>query len=146
PFISNAGVAFDALISEKFSGSRRRGFLTYSWLVMKHLWRYREKSWKIKIGGEEFEERAFIVNIANGRQFGYHFKIAPGASWTDGLLDIIVVRKFPKLYSIFFTLRLLNGTILKSPYVRHYQAKEITITHPELTRLQVDGDPHYCEA
>src|ERR1044071_4668806 len=42
PFISNAGVAFDVLISHEFAKSTRRGFAAYSWLVTKHLWMYRE--------------------------------------------------------------------------------------------------------
>jgi diacylglycerol kinase family enzyme len=110
PFISNSGVAFDALIAEKFALSLRRGFSAYSWLVTKHMWLYNEREWLISIDGREIRETAFIINIANGSQFGYNFRIAPGASWTDGLLDIIIVRKFPKVFGAFMALRLLRGS------------------------------------
>src|SRR5690606_4208169 len=90
PYISNAGVAFDALISKKFSKSERRGLMVYSWLVTKHMWLYKSWKWQINIDGKEMTERAFIVNVANGQQFGYNFKIAPMANYTDGLLDLIV--------------------------------------------------------
>lgn len=141
-FVSNAGVAFDALISEKFAASQRRGLTVYSWLVVKHMWMYREWEWDIMIDGEKLKETAFIINVANGRQFGYNFKIAPGASWTDGLLDVVIVRKFPKIYGGIMALRLLKGTIIQSPYVKHFHAKEVVISHPNLKSLQTDGDAH----
>jgi YegS/Rv2252/BmrU family lipid kinase len=141
PFISNAGVAFDALISEKFAKSLRRGLTVYSWLVTKHMWMYKEWEWEITIDGKRLKEKAWIINVANGRQFGYNFKIAPGASWTDGLLDVVIIRKFPKILGGIMALRLLKGSIIQSPYVKHYHAKEVIISHPKLKVIQVDGDP-----
>ena len=142
PFISNAGVAFDALISKKFAKSVRRGLPAYSWLVTKHLWTYKEWEWDIVIDGKSMKEKAFIINVANGRQFGYNFQIAPGASWTDGLLDVVVVKKFPKIFGGLMALRLLQGSILSSRYVDHYAAKEVVISHPELRLMQTDGDAY----
>jgi YegS/Rv2252/BmrU family lipid kinase len=144
PFISNAGVAFDALISEKFSKSLRRGLTVYSWLVTKHMWMYKEWDWQIAIDGKQIKEKAFIINVANGRQFGYNFKIAPGASWTDGLLDVVIIKKFPKILGGIMALRLLKGTIIQSPYVKHYHAKEVAIAHTNLKVMQIDGDPQAC--
>jgi YegS/Rv2252/BmrU family lipid kinase len=143
-FISNAGVGFDALISGKFARSKRRGLAAYSWLVTKHLWLYRDWDWRITIDGEVHKERAFLVNVANGQQFGYNFKIAPLANYTDGMLDVTIIRKFPKMLGGGLLVRALNGAIHKSPYVKHYRAKEISIAHPDLRMMQTDGDAHAC--
>ena len=145
PFISNAGVAFDALVSKKFAKSERRGFWIYSWLVTKYMWLYKSWTWKIMIDGQPFTERAFMVNIANGQQFGYNFRIAPMASYTDGLLDLIIIRKFPKILGGLIVFRAMNGTIADSPYVKHLTGKEITISNPGLRLMQTDGDAHVCE-
>lgn len=142
PFVSNAGVGFDALIAKKFARSVRRGMMVYSWLVTKYLWLYREWDWRITIDGETIKERAFLVNVANGQQFGYDFKIAPEASWTDGLLDVVIIRKFPKILGGLIALRAIKGSILKSPYVKHYRGREISIVHPDLKLMQTDGDAH----
>jgi diacylglycerol kinase (ATP) len=144
PFISNAGVAFDALISKKFAKSTRRGLAIYSWLVTKHMWTYNEWKWDITIDGEKIKERAFIISVANGKQFGYNFKIAPDADWTDGLFDVIIIRRFPKVLGGMLVLRAMRGTILKSPYVKHYLGREVTLSHPELKLMQTDGDAHPC--
>ncbi len=145
PFISNAGVAFDALISKKFAKSEKRGFGVYSWLVTKHLWLYKPWRFEITIDGERFDEQAFMIVVANGQQFGYNFRIAPMACYNDGLLDLIIVRKFPKILGGLIALRAMNGTITDSRYVTHQRGKTITISHPELKLMQTDGDAHDCE-
>ncbi len=143
-FISNAGVAFDALISKKFAKSKRRGFAMYSWLVTRYMWTYKEWEWDITIDGQSLKEKAFIISVANGKQFGYNFQIAPGASWTDGVLDIVIIKRFPKVLGGLLVWRAMNGTITESPYVRHFYGKEITISHPKLKLMQTDGDAHEC--
>src|SRR5579872_7257752 len=111
PFISNAGVAFDALISKKFAKSEKRGFWMYSWLVTKYLWLYKSWDWQITVDGKQFTERAFMINVANGQQFGYNFKIAPMASFTDGVLELIIIRKFPKMLAGLIAWRAMKGSI-----------------------------------
>lgn len=145
PFISNAGVAFDALISRKFAKSERRGFAMYSWLVTKYLWMYKTWKWDIEIDGKQLQEKAFIITVANGKQFGYNFQIAPDANWTDGLFDVVIIRNFPRILGGLIAFRAMNGSILKSPYVKHFRAKEVVISHPQLRLMQTDGDAHDCE-
>lgn len=141
-FISNAGVGFDTVISEAFAKSESRGFKTYSWLVAKHLWRYKAPLWDITIDDKPFSERAFMITVANGQQFGYNFKIAPDASWTDGWLDVIVVKPFPKMLGGTLVWRAMNGSITKSRFVRHFRAKSIIVKKAGLRLMQTDGDAH----
>jgi YegS/Rv2252/BmrU family lipid kinase len=144
PFISNAGVAFDALIARKFAKSEKRGLMAYSWLVTKYMWLYKERDFKITIDGKELNRKAFMVVVANGQQFGYNFRIAPMASYSDGLLDVIIVRKFPKITGALLALRGLTGTISGSPYVEHISGREIAVSSPMMKLMQVDGDAHEC--
>jgi YegS/Rv2252/BmrU family lipid kinase len=144
-FISNAGVAFDALISKKFAKSEKRGLMVYSWLVTKYMWLYKSWDWEITIDGKEVNSKAFMVTVANGQQFGYNFQIAPKADFTDGLLDLVIIRRFPKILGGVISFRAMTGTLLKSPYVRHMKGKEIIISHPSLKLMQTDGDAHKCE-
>ncbi len=144
PFVSNAGVAFVALISQKFAGSKRRGLLKYAQLVTSHMVTYKELDWEIIIDGEKINQKSFIISVANGKHFGYNFQIAPDASWTDGLFDVVIVKKFNKLFGTGLVLRTMNGTITKSSKVLHYRAKEVIVRHPELNLMQTDGDAHEC--
>ncbi len=145
-FISNAGVAFDALIAKKFAKSVRRGMAMYSWLVTKYMWLYNERNFEMLIDGKPHKERAFIACVCNMQQFGYNFKIAPTADWTDGLLDVVIIRRFPKIMGGALVLRAMTGTILKSRYVTFMRAKEVTMSNPQLKLMQTDGDAHECES
>jgi YegS/Rv2252/BmrU family lipid kinase len=143
-FVSNAGIAFDALIAQKFATSHKRGFLVYSWLVAKHLWTYKSRDYTIIADGKELHERAFMVNVANGKYFGYTFRIAPMAECNDGKLELIVVSSFPKILGGLIAMRAMLGDITTSRYVSHHTCNTITISHPELTSMQVDGDAIPC--
>lgn len=145
-FVSNAGVAFDALISRKFAKSTRRGLAVYSWLVTRYMWTYRPAVFDITIDGKKISEKAFMVNVANGTQFGYNFRIAPMADCSDGLMDVIIIRRFPKIMGGLIALRAMTGTITGSPFVRHYTGKHVTISSPGLRLMQTDGDAHECTA
>ena len=145
PFISNAGVAFDALISKKFAKSEKRGFAIYSWLVTKYMWLYKSWDWQITVDGREFTERAFMVNVANGQQFGYNFKIAPMASFTDGVLDLVIIRKFPKIMGGTIVVRAMNGSIGRQPVCGAFDRAGNNHFQPALKLMQTDGDAHPCE-
>lgn len=143
-FVSNAGVGFDALVARKFAKSTRRGMAMYSWIVTKHLWTYKEWQWEIEVDGETLSEKAFILTVANAEQFGYNFRIAPSADLQDGLFDIVIIRKYPKILGSAIAIRAFNGSILRSKYVRHLKGKKVIIRHPKLNLLQMDGDVHSC--
>lgn len=139
-FASNAGVGFDTLVCEQFAHSRRRGLLVYIWLIIRNLWVYKEPEWLLEINGKTFRRRAFIINVANGSQLGYNFKIAPDANWRDGLLDVVIIHKFPRIMAAVLGYRMFRGTILKSRYVERIRTSEIRIAHPQLSGMQIDGD------
>lgn len=143
-FASNAGVGYDALVCKKFANSEKRGLSVYAWLITKYMWLYRDWTWQIEVDGEKRQETAFFISVANGRQFGYNFKIAEDASWTDGLLDVVIIRKFPKIMGAILGLRMLTGTLLKSRYVHRIRGKNIIISNPNLKLMQTDGDAVPC--
>lgn len=143
-FVSNVGVGFDTLVAKKFAKSERRGMAIYSWIVTKHLWTYKEWEWEIEVDGKPLREKAFILTVANAQQFGYNFKIAPTADLQDGLFDVVIIKKFPKILGSYIALRAFNGSLLKSKYVKHLRGSRVTIRHPRLTILQTDGDVHTC--
>jgi diacylglycerol kinase (ATP) len=143
-FVSNVGVGFDALVAKKFAKSKRRGMMMYSWIVTKYLWKYKEWTWEIEVDGKKMKERAFILTVANAQQFGYNFKIAPLADLQDGLFDIVILKKYPKVLGALIALRAFRGSLLNSRYVAYTRGREVTIRHAHLNMMQVDGDVHPC--
>ena len=53
---------------------------------------------KLKYAGEKtISEDFFVLTVANTRQFGNNAFIAPDAVPNDGMLDIVMIKPFPKI-------------------------------------------------
>jgi YegS/Rv2252/BmrU family lipid kinase len=137
-----AGIGLDSFVAHSFNHLKLRGFLPYVWLTLKTFLRLRPFHVKIKIGEEEvISEKLFVLTIANTRQFGNNAFIAPEAKPNDGMIDIVLIKPFPKILGSLFILRLFTKRINQSKYVRHIQTdKEIIIETVE-SRFHIDGEP-----
>jgi diacylglycerol kinase (ATP) len=137
-----AGIGLDSFVAHSFNNLKLRGFLPYVWLTLKTFLQLRPFHVKIKCDGEEvFSDKVFVLTIANTRQFGNYAFIAPEARPNDGIIDIVLIKPFPKILGPIFIIRLFTKTINKSRYVRHIKTdKEIVIETKE-TRFHIDGEP-----
>jgi diacylglycerol kinase (ATP) len=137
-----AGIGLDSFVAHSFHNLKLRGFLPYVWLTFKTFLALRPFHVKIKIDGEEvISEKLFVLTVANTRQFGNNAFIAPEARPNDGLIDIVMIKPFPKILGSLFIIRLFTKRINKSKYVRHISTgKEIVIETDE-TRFHIDGEP-----
>ncbi len=141
PFFCTFGAGFDAHISNAFAQSKKRGFMTYVSIIAGEFLSYRSRKYKIKIDGDKFKTRAMMVTIANSAQYGNNGYIAPYADITDGLLDVCVLRPFPKLFAPHLAYRLLRKTIHKSRYYQMIKGEEIIIKRKRKGNVHLDGEP-----
>ena len=103
----------------------------------------------IKTKEGRFTTEAYFVSIANSNQFGNHVTIAPKARLTDGLLDVVVVKKMNKLHLLWsVSKQILFGnlqsheTVLSSKKpILYFQAKKIMIDNLSSALLHIDGEP-----
>ena len=141
-FFGTSGIGFDADIAHLFKDLKRRGIISYTISFIKMFQRYKSKKYVFIADGHQFQEDAFLINVANISQFGYHFHIAPHASVTDGLLDLIILRKFPLWKMPLLLLRSYLGTIDKSKYIGVHRVKSIMILEPKGKKIvHLDGEP-----
>jgi YegS/Rv2252/BmrU family lipid kinase len=137
-----AGIGLDSFVAHSFNNLKLRGFIPYIWLTFKTFLALRPFHVKIKCDGKEIvSEKLFVLTIANTRQFGNNAFIAPDAKPNDGMIDIVMIRPFPKILGSIFIIRLFTKRITNSKYVKHFQTnKEIVIETAE-TRFHIDGEP-----
>lgn len=141
------GVGFDAKVAHEFSQQPKRGLKTYASLVSKNFFSISPYHFTIESNGMEFSTEAFFISIANSNQFGNNFTIAPKALLSDGLLDIVIVKKAAKpvlLYNLvkqIFAGKLQTvETSLNLPVI-YFQTKKISIKNTSNAPLHIDGDP-----
>jgi YegS/Rv2252/BmrU family lipid kinase len=137
-----AGIGLDSFVAHSFNNLKLRGFLPYVWLTLKTFLFLRPFHVKIKCGGEEIvSEKLFVLTIANTRQFGNNAYIAPEARPNDGMIDIVLIKPFPKILGSIFIIRLFTKQINKSKYVRHIKTDKEIVIETDETRFHIDGEP-----
>ncbi|WPO84543.1 diacylglycerol kinase family protein [Chryseobacterium sp. JJR-5R] len=122
--INVSGTGFDGKVVKEFEKTTR-GFKNYIKVSLKTFFRY--KPIKLKFLNEEYKQyngKYLMVNIANTRQFGNHAYIAPQASKSDGLVDMVLVKKFPLTYSALFAFRMFTKKLREDNYITYLPVSE----------------------
>lgn len=141
------GVGFDAAVAYEFSKQKTRGLFPYVKLSLQHFFKAKAYPFIIEWNGSRIETNALFVSIANSNQFGSRIKIAPKATLSDGLLDVIVVNSKNKIITALSLLHQISlGKIqeekkVSKKHVGYFHTEFVTIHNPALAPLHIDGEP-----
>lgn len=142
PFISIAGIGFDALVADYFAKDENRGFITYAKLVTEKYPNYKQKEYTLILDDNKIIEcKPFFVTFANSSQFGYNTEISPKASVQDGLLDVCIFKKPNILEVPIVATYFLAKQIDKSNFIDIHKAKKIKVIRKEEAVANIDGEP-----
>ena len=141
PFFCTAGVGFDALVGDKFAKSGKRGFTSYLKQILREAFTYKPEQYSLTIDGKTIQREAFLVTFANASQWGYNACIAPKASLSDGLLDVVVVSKFSLLRAPEVGVRLLARRIDKLRFVETFKCQTAALKRAHEGCIHFDGEP-----
>lgn len=145
-FVNVAGLGFDGHISHLFAKQKKRGFKNYIKLVVKNFKTYKVQNYKLIYDDKVEEYKAFMLSVANTSQFGNNAKIAPRASVNDGLIDIVILKKFPLISAPLLGYKLFNNSFNTSSFVKNIKVKSITIESENLSDIHVDGEPIFINS
>lgn len=123
--INVSGTGFDGKVVKEFEKTNR-GFKNYIKVSLKTFFKY--KPIKVKFFDEQYKQyngKYLMLNIANTRQFGNNAYIAPQASKSDGLVDMVLVKKFPLTYSPLFAFRMFTKKLKDDDYITYLPVSEI---------------------
>lgn len=138
-FMNIAGLGFDTVIALGVEKQKLRGPAAYVRLVLKHYLSYQPLRLSFKVGHKKFQHQIFMVNIANMRQLGNFAFTAPMAKPDDGLLDLCILKPFPKAFSSDILLRLFSANLHNSRYYEHMPVRELEI-QGDFKFANVDGE------
>lgn len=144
-----AGLGFDAKVAHEFADHPKRGLMTYAQLTLKNFFSINPFRFELKFEKAKIDTDAFFISIANSNQFGNNFTIAPKASLSDGLLDIVIATAQNKVSFVLQTLKQMAGwnvleassVITKKSGVIYFQTDKIEINNLSQAPLHIDGDP-----
>ncbi|ACU07950.1 Transcription regulator (contains diacylglycerol kinase catalytic domain) [Flavobacteriaceae bacterium 3519-10] len=143
--INVSGTGFDGKVVKEFEKTSR-GFRNYIQVSMRTFINY--KPIKVNFLTENLKSyngEYLMLNIANTRQFGNHAYIAPHASKSDGLLDIVLVKKFPLQYAVRFAYRMFTKKLKDDEFVTYLPVAEVEF-EVNTTNWHLDGEFHRIES
>lgn len=148
-----SGLGFDAHIAHDFARQKKRGLKTYIAQFVRNFFDIKNYHFEVDIEGRLFKEQALCICVTNSNQFGNNFKIAPQASISDGLMDVIIFRKSAKIRTVISLGRQIfsgkisriKGKNLEEKKVLYFQTTKITIQNLQGAPFHIDGDPAETE-
>lgn len=141
PFFCTCGVGFDAFVSLKFAEAGKRGMLTYLEKTLQESLNYRPETYELETEDGMEKHKAFLIACANASQYGNNAYIAPQATMTDGLLDVMILEPFTILDVPSLAFQLFNKKIDHNSRIKSIRCKKLRIRRKSEGFIHYDGDP-----
>ncbi|MDP4818153.1 MAG: diacylglycerol kinase family lipid kinase [Flavobacteriales bacterium] len=129
-------VAYDMMRSKRRLGA----FLTYQWLIVKNLVRFKKRSIHFNLDGKNYDARAMNFVVANARYFGSGLGISPESQLTDGLLEVIVIGDLNIFEYLYFVPKVRKCKKLSYHKIQYYSTKKISIETEVPMPIDMDGE------
>lgn len=142
-----SGLGFDAQVAHDFAGRKKRGLISYIKETISHYFQCKPFPFVVDTGKKRIHTEAFFISIANSNQFGNRVTIAPKASLSDGLLDIVIVNKMNKIKMIPALLwQIAMGKLMpewkdhEKKNIYYFHTSSLHIRNPMEAPLHIDGE------
>lgn len=138
-FVQVLSTGFDAIVN---SLANRmvwpRGKSKYTIATILILSRFKSIPYKFEIDGKAIEQNAMLLVVANGESYGGGMRICPGASNSDGIFDILIVRPVTKIVLLTIFPKVFKGNHIPHPKIDVYKGKHVKISGPTVS--YADGE------
>ena len=129
-------VAYDMMRSMRRLGA----FLTYQWLIVKNLVRFKKRSIHFNLDGKNYDARAMNFVVANAKYFGSGLGISPDSQLADGLLEVIVIGDLNIFEYLYFVPQVRKCKKLSYHKIQYYSAKKISVETEVPMPIDMDGE------
>ena len=137
--INVSGVGLDSVVAYNFEKTSR-GFFNYIKTTIATFFSFNDINIKFKnIDYQKYNGKYLMLNVANTRQFGNDAFIAPNAILDDGLVDIVLVKRFSLISSIKFAYQLFSKKLGGNPFVTYLRLEQIDL-EIDNNIWHIDGD------
>lgn len=141
-FLGIASVGFDSRANEIANRSNLiPGTFVYAWAALRALVGWKAVRFTLTVDGNSERIQAHTVAVANNAFYGGGMKMAPGASVSDGLLDLIVVGDVSRLRFLANFPKVFLGRHIDGVEVSCRRVREVHIDAGAPLTVFADGDP-----
>ncbi len=129
---------FDALVNERANRLRfPRGTSRYTVAMLLELSTLDPRRYRLTVDGEEFEQEALLVAVANAESFGGGMRIVPNTPVDDGVLQVFTVSPLSRASFVRLYPKVFSGSHIDHPAVSIRPARTV--------RIEVDDIVGYAD-
>ena len=143
-------VGLDARIGTDVANYKRlpllHGFRAYAVSTVVNLFKGISEHYVVEVNGETYDSQQTFVCVCNGRFYGGGFNPVPEADPTDGLLDVLLVKKVFLLQVPGIIGKYKAGRYKELPHlVTHLRTTDIKIRCDKPTPINLDGELRWAQ-
>lgn len=141
-YMNVAGTGFDSDVTETANRMRTRvqGTAKYVAAVFKTLPGFRPGRFEVVTDGEHRTLLGMLLAVGNGVSYGGGMKITPGASFTDGMLDVTVIGAMSKPQFLANFPKVFRGTHVSHPKVTTLRGTRVEVSADRSFEVYADGE------
>jgi len=141
-YVNVAGTGFDSDVTETANRMQTRvqGTAKYVAAVFKTLPRFRPGRFEVVADGKHSTLPGMLLAIGNGVSYGGGMKITPGASFSDGLLDVTVIGAMSKPQFLANFPKVFRGTHVSHPKVTTLRGAVFEVSADRRFEVYADGE------
>jgi diacylglycerol kinase (ATP) len=126
--LGSASAGFDALAAARANAiSWPKGPMRYYVAMLLELAKFKPIKYQSVIDGNPRDFEAMLCVVSNTGIYGGGMLVVPGASVTDGSLDVLLVKKMSRLKFVTIFPRVYKGTHITDKDVEIFKASKISI-------------------
>ncbi|HEY8165310.1 MAG TPA: diacylglycerol kinase family protein [Gemmatimonadaceae bacterium] len=147
-FINLAGFGVDVAVIENLDNVRwLQGDALYFYSGLREVFGYPGFELDLKsANSDNIQGRQLILIIANAKNFGGVFQLAPQASVVDGHLDAVAIRNTPPLRRLRLFLAAASGGHLDEPEVQTGRSRQFQLRFQNPPAYETDGEYNRAES
>ena len=140
-FVSVLGVGFPAQVAAESNRLKwLKGHMSFAVAIYKALWKMKPIPLEIELDDRSLSVNCTSVLVLNTPFTGGGLRLAPDASMSDGLFDIVVIDAIGKLNLMSSLPRVYSGSHLDHPNFSLYRSSSVRIRSEVPTGKMFDGD------
>ena len=141
-FAGIASCGFDSLVNRIANESTVvHGSPVYAYALLRALPSWKAAGFEVTLDGSMTRRfTGYSVAAANSKQFGGGMRLAPAASLTDGLLDVVIIEDMPKLRFLRLAPTVFAGRHVGYRGVEVIRGREVRIESAQPFTLYADGE------
>lgn len=142
PFVGIASVGFDSEVQERVLSTKvPLGELVYLYGALATVFGWKHAQFSVTVDGEARSYSGWSAAVANSGYYGGGMHIAPDASVTDGLLDVVTTSATSRRHFLGTLPKVFKGTHVDDPCVTQRRGSTVVLDADRPFRVFADGDP-----